>query len=85
MKRMYSISGWVGMVGIQFATIPTIIKILSGALTQIPPFDMVFLMWSGLILLLIRAIGDKDNLYIVANSCGLACQSILLWLIIDKY
>jgi uncharacterized protein with PQ loop repeat len=82
-KIIGSICGWAGMVLIQFATIPTIFKILTGTLKVAPPFDMVILIWAGLLLFLTRAILNKEWLYTISNAIGFITQSILLILIID--
>jgi hypothetical protein len=40
------------------------------------------LVWTGLFLFLIRAIGNNDKLYIVSNAVGFFFNSILLALIV---
>ena len=83
-KKTGAVCGWIGMVLIQFATIPTTLKILYGTSERIPPIDMVLLVWSGLFLFLVRSIINRDTLYIVSNSTGFFFQSILLGLILFK-
>jgi hypothetical protein len=78
------ICGWLGMVLIQFATIPTTIKILYGVQERLPPLDLVVLVWSGLALFLVRSIIDKDTLYTISNGLGFVFQSVLLALIVFK-
>jgi hypothetical protein len=51
---------------------------------KVPPFSMVVLIWSGLMLFLFRAIVQKDMLYIVSNAVGFFFNSILLALIVFK-
>jgi len=81
-KRLGDISGWIGMVLIQSATLPTIINRIFDPTVAMPPLSMVLLIWSGLFLFLIRAIIQKDMLYIISNSIGFLSQSVLLYLIV---
>jgi hypothetical protein len=74
--------GWIGMILMQIATVPTIVNILQGTITALPPLDMVLLIWSGLLSFLIRSILNKEWLYAMSNSIGFINQSILLTLIL---
>lgn len=81
-KRLGDISGWIGMVLIHSATLPTTINRIFDPTVAMPPLSMVLLIWSGLFLFLIRALIQKDMLYIVSNSIGFFFQSVLLYLIV---
>jgi hypothetical protein len=81
-KKLGAISGWIGLILIQSATIPTIINRIFDPAVAMPPLDMVALIWAGLLLFLIRALIQKDMLYIVSNSIGFFFQSVLLYLIV---
>lgn len=76
------VCGWSGMILMQLATVPSIVKILNGTITALPPLDMVLLIWAGLLSFLIRAILNKEWLYAMSNSIGFVNQSILLILIL---
>ena len=76
------IAGWIGIVLIQFATVPAMINRIMDPNSDMPPLSMVILVLVGLFLFLIRAIIRKDTLYIVSNSIGLFFQSLLLSLIV---
>ena len=82
MKNFGNIAGWMGMLLIQLATIPTIIKLLLGTSERLPPLDLVLMIWAGLFLFLISSITQKQTLYIVSNGTGFFFQSILLFLIL---
>ena len=69
-KNMAEICGWVGAVLIHSATIPTSISVIFGMNPNLPELSLVLLVWSGLILFLVRAIFQKDMLYIVSNLVG---------------
>jgi hypothetical protein len=76
------ILGWIGMILIHGATVPTSLKVILGYSDQMPPLNMVLLVWSGLFLFLIRALAQKDMLYIVSNAVGFFFNSVLLALIV---
>jgi hypothetical protein len=83
-KKLADISGWIGMLLIHGATLPTTLSVIMGYSTALPPVSMVLLIWSGLFLFLVSAIANKNTLYIVSNSLGFFFQSILLILIVFK-
>ena len=75
-------SGWIGMLLIHGATLPTTLSVILGHSTVLPPLSMILLIWSGLFLFLISAIANKNTLYIVSNAIGFFFQSIMLALIV---
>jgi uncharacterized protein with PQ loop repeat len=83
-KKFGALSGWVGMILIHGATLPTTLGVILGHSDRVPPVSMVILVWSGLMLFLFRAIVQKDTLYIVSNAVGFFFNSILLALIVFK-
>jgi hypothetical protein len=83
-QKISEFGGWVGMILIQSSTIPVSISIIRGNVERIPPIDMTVMIWVGLFFFLLRAIANKDNLYIVSNSVGFFFQTILLILIAFK-
>ncbi len=70
------------MVLIHGATIPTSVSVIMGWSSDLPPLDMVLLIWSGLFLFFIRALARIDWLYLVSNAVGFFLQSLLLAIII---
>ena len=81
-KTMSEIGGWIGMILIHGATVPTTMSVILGYSSDLPPLSMVLLVWSGLFLFLLRAIVAKDTLYIVSNTIGFFFNTILLTLIV---
>jgi len=77
-----NMSGWIGMLLIHGATLPTTLSVILGHSTVLPPLSMILLIWSGLFLFLISAIANKNTLYIVSNAIGFFFQSIMLALIV---
>jgi uncharacterized protein with PQ loop repeat len=76
--------GWVGMVLIHAATLPTSLGVILGYNDRLPPLSMVIMVWAGLFLFLVRALGRNDKLYIISNAVGFFFNSVLLALIVFK-
>ena len=76
--------GWLGMVILQGATLPTMIGILNGSNPNMPELSMVLMMQAGLFLYAVRAIAQRDVLYIVSNGIGFALYSVLLTIIVFR-
>lgn len=83
-EKFGACAGWIGMILIHGATLPVTIKNIIGVSTAMPPVEMVLMVWSGLFLFLIRAIANKDTLYIVSNAIGFFFNTVLLALIVFK-
>tara|TARA_B100000287_G_scaffold59635_1_gene52289 strand:- start:263 stop:529 length:267 start_codon:yes stop_codon:yes gene_type:complete len=81
-KKVSEFGGWIGMILIHGATIPTTMSVILGYSSELPPLSMVLLVWTGLFLFLLRAIVIKDTLYIVSNAIGFFFNTILLALIV---
>jgi hypothetical protein len=76
--------GWLAVILIHSATIPTLLAILTGLSDRTPSVDIVLFMWSGLTLLFGRAIVLKDNLNIITIGAGFIVQAVLMALILFK-
>lgn len=76
--------GWVAVILVHLATIPTLIAILTGLTEKTPPVDLVLLAWSGLFLFFVKATISKDLLNIVTIGFGFFIQACLMAVIIFK-
>jgi len=76
--------GWVAVILIHLATIPTLIAILTGLTEKTPPVDLVLLAWAGLFLFFVKATISKDILNIVTIGFGFFIQACIMALIIFK-
>ena len=81
-KKLAEIGGWLRMVLIHGATIPTSVSVIMGWSSDLPPLEMVLLIWSGRFLCFLRALSRIDWLYLVSNAVGFFLQSLLLAIII---
>lgn len=73
--------GYVGMLFIQFATTPTIFRAIFTGDKDFPAWDLVFMVWAGLALYFVRAVMQRDMVYMISNGIGFTFQSVLLILI----
>jgi len=77
-------TGWVAVILVHLATIPTLMAILTGLTEKTPPVDLVLLAWAGLFLFFVKATISKDLLNIVTIGFGFFIQACLMALIIFK-
>jgi uncharacterized protein with PQ loop repeat len=76
--------GWVAVILLHLATVPTMIAVLTGLTEKMPPVDMVLFSWAGLFCFFLKAAIQKDLLNIVTIGFGFFCQAALLALIVFK-
>ena len=76
--------GWIAVILVHLATIPTLVAILTGLTEKLPPVDMVALMWLGLFTFFVRSVIAKDLLNIITIGFGFFVQAMLMALIIFK-
>jgi hypothetical protein len=82
-KLLGEIGGYAGMALLQAATLPAIIgAILNPATADLPPLSMVLMVWVGLLLYLIRALVQRDRLYMISNGIGVVLNFILLIILV---
>lgn len=73
--------GWIAVMIIHAATIPSFLSFMSGVNNELPQIDILLMMWFGLILFFIKAVIAKDFLNIITIGLGFAMQAIMLALI----
>jgi len=76
--------GWMGVILVNLATVPTLVAILTGLTEKVPPVDLVLFMWVGLFLFFVKAAISKDLLNIVTIGLGFFIQAALMALILFK-
>jgi hypothetical protein len=76
--------GWLAIVLLHAATIPSLIAVMGGLTDRMPPLDMVLLVWTGLTLLFVRAAVLKDMLNLITIGFGFILQAALTALIFFK-
>jgi hypothetical protein len=76
--------GWLAVVIIHSATIPTLFALLTGLSDTVPNLDIVLFVWAGLSLLFARAVVQKDMLNIVTIGAGFIVQAVIMAMILFK-
>jgi hypothetical protein len=74
--------GWVAVILLHMATIPTMLAILTGLTDKMPPVDLVLFSWAGLFCFFIKATIQKDLLNSVTIGLGFFIQASLLALVV---
>ena len=76
--------GWLSVVLIHCATIPTLLALLTGLSDSVPNLDIVLFMWAGLVLLFFRAVVLRDLLNIITIGLGFITQAVIMAMILFK-
>lgn len=76
--------GWLAVVLIHCATVPTLLALLTGLSDRTPSLDIVLFIWAGLVLLFGRAIVLKDTLNIITIGVGFITQAVIMAMILFK-
>jgi hypothetical protein len=75
---------WMAALVLHAATVPTLLALMTGLSDRTPSLDIVLFMWTGLVLLFMRAVVLKDMLNIVTVGTGFIVQAVLMALILFK-
>ena len=81
-KLIAEIGGYAGMALLQGATLPQMFSAIFSDNAQLAPLSMVLMVWVGLLLYLVRAVYQRDMLYMISNGIGVLLNFILMILII---
>jgi hypothetical protein len=76
--------GWLAVILIHCATIPTLLALLTGLSDKVPNLDIVLFMWAGLVLLFVRSVVLKDALNIITIGTGFIVQAVIMAMILFK-
>ena len=76
--------GWVAVILMHLATIPTMLAVLTGLTEKMPPVDLVLFCWAGLFCFFIKAAIQKDMLTVVTIGLGFMIQAMFMALIFFK-
>jgi hypothetical protein len=76
--------GWIALVMLHFASVPTLWAVLLGQSDKLPSIDLMIFIWSALTTLFVKAILEKDRLYVTTIAIGFVAQTVLSGLILYK-
>ena len=76
--------GWLAVILIHSATIPSLLAIMAGLTDKMPSADIILLGWSGLTLFFVKAAVQRDMLNLITIGFGFIVQAVLMVLIFFK-
>ena len=76
--------GWLAAIVLHSATLPAFLALMTGLSDRTPSLDVILFLWSGLVLLFLRAVVLRDILNIVTIGFGFILQSGFMALILFK-
>jgi len=76
--------GWITIILLHFAAIPTLLAVLLGQTDKLPPVDLMIFVWSALITLFFKSLIDRNFVYIATICLGFAAQTVIMSLILFK-
>ena len=76
--------GWIAVLVLHSATIPSLLAVMSGLTDRMPTIDLVLLVWTGLFFLFVKAAVQRDMLNLVTIGFGFIVQATLTALIFFK-
>lgn len=76
--------GWVAIILLFLANIPTLLAVLMGKSDVLPPVDLMIFLYTGMIALFFKALIEKNSLYIATICLGFASHALMQSLILYK-
>ena len=76
--------GWITIVLMHFASIPTLVAVLLAQSDKLPPVDLMIFVWAALTTLFFKSLIEKNYLYIATICMGFLAQTVLMGLILFK-
>ncbi len=76
--------GWLTIVLLHLASVPTLISVLMAQSDKLPPVDLMVFVWSALITFFFKSLIEKNFLYIATICVGFAAQTVIMSLILFK-
>ena len=76
--------GWLGLIFLLSALIPTFLAVMAGVTDKMPPVDLVLFMWGALVALFIRAAVLRDTVNVMTIGVGFIINAVFMALILFK-
>jgi hypothetical protein len=76
--------GWVGIVLLHGALIPTFLAVMAGVTDKMPPVDLVLFIWAALVTFFVRAAILKDTVNVLTIGAGFIVNAVFMALILFK-
>lgn len=76
--------GWFSVLFLHAATIPSLLSLIAGVSNNLPSMDIVLFVWTGLVLMFVKALIQKDVLNLLTIGVGFMIQAGLLGFLVFK-
>lgn len=76
--------GWISIVLMHFAAIPTLISVLMAQNDKLPPVDLMIFVWAALTTLFFKSLIERNFLYVSTICVGFIAQVVIMGLILFK-
>ena len=76
--------GWIGLVLLHAALIPTFLAVMAGITDKMPPIDLVLFIWAALVTFFVRAAILKDTVNVLTIGVGFIVNAVFMALILFK-
>ena len=76
--------GWITIVFLHFAPVPTLVSVLLNKSDRLPTIDVMIFIWSALLALFFKALIERNLLYIATICLGFCAQTVLMSLILFR-
>lgn len=76
--------GWITIVLLHLASIPTLMSVLLAQSDRMPPADIMVFIWSALTTLFVKSLIERNVLYISTICLGFVAQTLIMGLILFR-
>ena len=76
--------GWLSILLLNCASIPTLLSVLLGHSDKLPPVDLMVFIWVALITLFFKSLIQRNYLNVATICLGFSAQTILMGFILFK-
>ena len=76
--------GWIGILLLHGATVPTMLGLMFGITDKPPAIDMVLIVWAAVGMFFMKAIIQRDILNLITIGLGFIMQATLMALVFFK-
>ena len=76
--------GWITIVLLHFATVPTLLAMILAQSDKLPPFDLVIFVWAALTTLFFKSLIEKNFLYVSTICVGFIITCVMMGMVIFK-
>jgi len=76
--------GWITIVLLHLASIPTLMAVLVGQSDKLPPVDLMIFVWSALTTLFFKSLIERNFAYLATICLGFTAQTLIMGLILFR-